>query len=101
MWDALVLALACSVCHLAAQRHRGTRHVLPVVGPPIAYFAGREVARVELGGGDPTKSWRELLPPICAALGYAGLVLGAAEYLRRRAQRISGHVPTAVPVELV
>ena len=101
MWDALVIAIFCSVWHLAAQRHRSTRHFLPVVGPPMAYFAGHEVARVELGGGDPTSTWRMLLPPICAVLSYAGLVLGVVEYAHRRAQRVAGEVPTAVPVELV
>lgn len=101
MWDALVLALACSVWQLAAHRHRSTRHVLPLIGPPIAYFAGCEVARVELGGGDPTSTWRMLLPPICAVLGYAGAVLGAVEVIRRRADRAGTSIPAAVAVEVV
>jgi hypothetical protein len=101
MWDALVLALACSVWHLLARRHRSTRHVLPLVGPPVAYFAGREVARVELGGGDPTATWRMLLPPVCAVLAYTGLVLGLAEYLRRRADRSGASIPAAITVEMV
>ena len=95
MWDALVLALACSVWQLAAHRHRSTRHVLPLIGPPIAYFAGCEVARVELGGGDPTSTWRMLLPPICAVLGYA------VEVIRRRADRTGSSIPAAVAVEVV
>ena len=101
MWDALVLAIFCSVWHLAAQRYRSTRHFLPLMGPPIAYFAGHEVARVELGGGEPTSTWRMLLPPICAVLGYAGAVLGAVEIIRRRADRAGASIPAAVAAEVV
>ena len=96
-----MLALACSVWHSVASRFRSTRHVLPLVGPPAAYFAGREVARVELGGGDPAATWRMLLPPVCAVLAYAGLVLGLAEFLRRRAEGAGASIPAAIAVEVL
>ena len=95
-----MLALACSVWHSVATQFRSTRHVLPLVGPPTAYFAGREVARVEFArGGVP--SWRLLMPPVCAVLAYAGLVLGLTEYLRRRTEGAGASIPAAIAVEVV
>jgi len=99
--DAIALALACTAWHLFALRYRALRHILPVLGPALAFAAGREVSRLECAGNDAADSWRFLLPPFCSAAAYAGLVLGLAEYLRRRAESAGRDVPAAVVVESV
>ena len=83
MWGALAFAVGCTLWHFPAQRYRSTRHILPLVGPPLAFFAGMEAARVERGG-DVANAWRFVLAPACMVLAYVALVLAGCEFLRRR-----------------
>lgn len=99
--DALALALFCTAWHLFALRYRSLRHILPVIGPALAFAAGREVSRLECAGNDAADSWRFLLPPFCSAAAYAGLVLGLAEFLRRRAEGAGASIPAAIAVEVL
>lgn len=90
---AYALCLGCALVHGFAHWHTHTKHVLPLAGPPLLFFIGREAS-----AGLP---WRRLIGPVCAIAGWVGLVLLACECVRRRAADVNPRVPTAQPVVFV
>ena len=85
------------------------RHVLPIAGPPIFYYVGREVKAYE-DRHDKGEAWEpfiHVLWPVSASLGFVGVFLVILGILRRREsrrdQRIILHdmMPQGVPVEQV
>ena len=89
--------------------HRNLRHVLPIAGPPIFYYVGREVKAYE-DRHDKGEAWEpviHVLWPVSASIGFVGVFLVILGILRRREsrrdQRIILHdmMPQGVPVEQV
>ena len=89
--------------------HRNLRHVLPIAGPPIFYYVGREVRAYE-DRQDKGEAWEpviHVLWPVSASLGFVGVFLIILRINRkresRRDQRIILHdmMPQGVPVEQV
>ena len=101
--------MTCCFWHVCTYTHRNLRHVLPIAGPPIFYYVGREVRAYE-DRQDKGEAWEpviHVLWPVSASLGFVGLFLVILGILRRREsrrdQRIILHdmMPQGVPVEQV
>ena len=101
--------MTCCFWHVCTYTHRNLRHVLPIAGPPIFYYVGREVKAYE-DRHDKGEAWEpviHVLWPVSASIGFVGLFLVILGILRRREsrrdQRIILHdmTPQGVPVDQV
>ena len=109
VWGAYLICMSCCFWHVCTYTHRNLRHVLPIAGPPIFYYVGREVRAYE-DRHDKGEAWEpviHVLWPVSASIGFVGLFLVILGILRRREsrrdQRIILHdmTPQGVPVEQV
>ena len=109
VWGAYLICMSCCFWHVCTYTHRNLRHVLPIAGPPIFYYVGREVKAYE-DRHDKGEAWEpviHVLWPVSASIGFVGVFLVILGILRRREsrrdQRIILHdmMPQGVPVEQV
>ena len=88
--DILIAYFMCAGCvtvQVVAQHHKRWRLVLPVAGPTIFFFFGRE-----MHAGLP---WQTLLGPVCASIGIASICSVLANITRQEQV-----VPTATTASL-
>lgn len=109
VWGAYLICMSCCFWHVCTYTHRNLRHVLPIAGPPIFYYVGREVKAYE-DRHDKGEAWEpfiHVLWPVSASLGFVGLFLVILGILRRRESRrdqqiiLHDMMPQGVPVEQV
>lgn len=101
--------MTCCFWHVCTYTHSNLRHVLPIAGPPIFYYVGREVRAYEdrQENGEAWEPFINVLWPVSASLGFVGVFLIILRINRkresRRDQRIILHdmMPQGVPVEQV
>ena len=109
VWGAYLICMTCCFWHVCTYTHRNLRHVLPIAGPPIFYYVGREVRAYEdrYDKGEAWEPFIHVLWPVSASLGFVGLFLVVLGILRRRENRrdqqiiLHDMMPQGVPVEQV
>ena len=109
VWGAYLICMTCCFWHVCTYTHRNLRHVLPIAGPPIFYYVGREVRAYEdrQENGEAWEPFINVLWPVSASLGFVGVFLLILRINRkretRRDQRMIIHdmTPQGVPVEQV
>lgn len=94
--DLLMTYFMCAGCvtlQVIAQHHKQWRLVLPVAGPPIFFFFGREI--------HTGLAWQRLIGPVCASVSIASICSILAKVGQREDQIVPSATTASLAVDMV
>lgn len=86
---AIVICTGCSILQIFSHNAGFAKLILPIAGPPLGMFLGREAHR--------TWPWQVMIWPVCAILGF----LGFFYLVFRNTAPVKPDIPSAAPVPTV